>query len=168
MDIDRLLNDKEFLAKEVSYFLYKKHIIRIDNKALAKAHMKKARHNMSFYKLNKNHNEFNDWLIVILYYSLYHTALSLITSKGFSTKNHYATLLLLIKEYPITREEAGMISDLAITRNDAELYLAIKEERHKASYTSEIALTKGLIENFEDRIISFMNKAENEISTSHK
>ena len=102
MNIDKLFSDKEYLEKELSFFMIKKQIKKIDtNPELVRSHLKKARHNLEFYRLNKEHPTFNDWLIVTLYYSLYHSALALITNKNFSSKNHYATILILIKGYAI-------------------------------------------------------------------
>ncbi len=111
MNIDKLFLNKEYLEKEISFFITKKQIKKIDNNLeLVKSHLKKARHNLEFYKLNKEHREFNDWLIVILYYSLYHSALALITNKNYSSKNHYATILILIKEYSITKDEVRLLN----------------------------------------------------------
>jgi len=100
MNIDKLFSDKEYLEKELNFFITKKQIKKIDkNPELVNSHIKKTRHNLEFFKLNKEHPKFNDWLIVTLYYSLYHSALALITNKNFSSKNHYATSLILIKSH---------------------------------------------------------------------
>src|SRR3989338_8407942 len=100
MDIDRLFADKEYLESEIAFFQSKKHIkIITKNNELISSHMEKAKHNLEFYQLNKEHSKFNDWLVVILYYALYHSALALITNKKYASKNHYATILILIKEY---------------------------------------------------------------------
>ncbi len=67
MNIDKLFEDQEFLNKELNFFMQKKHIVKIqENKELANSFLKKAKHNLDFYKLNKKQNKFNDWLIVIL------------------------------------------------------------------------------------------------------
>ena len=76
-----------------------------NNPELVNSHIKKARHNLEFFKLNKEYSKFNDWLIVTLYYSLYHSALALITNKNYSSKNHYATIIVLIKEYRHSKSE---------------------------------------------------------------
>lgn len=53
MDIDRLFSDKGYLDKEVYFFVTKKQINRISkNPELVRSHLKKARHNLEFYKLN--------------------------------------------------------------------------------------------------------------------
>src|SRR6056297_1196060 len=123
MNINRLFLDKKYLEKEIEFFLTKKQIKLIEkNKDLINSHIKKARHNLEFYNLNKNNHKFNDWLIVTLYYSLYHSALALVTNKNYFSKNHYATILVLIKEYSITQDEANLLNELSLNKEDAELY----------------------------------------------
>jgi uncharacterized protein (UPF0332 family) len=165
MDIDRLFSDEEYLKKEIDFFTDKKHIKSInDNPELVSSHLKKARHNLEFYKLNKSNTKFNDWLIVTLYYALYHSALALITNKRYSSKNHYATILILIKEYPITKDEANLIDEMSINKEDAELYTNLKDDRHDASYKTSIKFDRERVGDYEDKVIDFINKTEELIS----
>lgn len=166
MNIDRLFLDNGYLTKEISFFMNKKQIRKIEeNKQLVKSHIKKARHNLEFFRLNEKQNRFNDWLIVILYYSLYHCALALITNKNYSSKNHYATILILIKEYSITRDEARLLDDLSINKDDAELYTNLKDDRHDASYATMIRFNQETIIDYESKVLDFINKAEEIISS---
>ena len=161
MDIDKLFSDKQYLEKELNFFLTKKHIKKIpENKELVKSHLKKARHNLEFYQLNKKHDKFNDWLIVTLYYALYHSALALITNKRFSSKNHYATILILIKEYSITKEEVQLLNELSINKEDAELYTQLKDDRHDASYATNIKFDNQTIRDYESKVNEFINKSQ--------
>jgi uncharacterized protein (UPF0332 family) len=161
MNIDKLFEDRKYLDEEIRFFTSKKQMRRIEeNKELVDSHMKKARHNLAFYKLNKEHDNYGDWLIVALYYSLYHVALALITNKKYASKNHYATILILIKEYSISKDEASLLHELSIKKEDAELYTQLKDDRHKASYQTNIAFTKTAIDDYENKVIDFLNKAE--------
>jgi uncharacterized protein (UPF0332 family) len=161
MDIDKLFANKLFLEKEIRFFIKKKQIKLIpENKELVEAHIKKARHNLEFYKLNKQYDKFNDWLIVALYYSLYHSALALIVNKKYSSKNHYATIIILIKEYGITKDEAKLLNELSINKEDAELYTNLKDDRHNASYSTGIRFNQKTIKEYEDKILNFINKTE--------
>ncbi|MBI2548346.1 DNA-binding protein [Candidatus Woesearchaeota archaeon] len=161
MNIERLFDDKKYLENELNFFIRKKHIKRIpENKELVNSHLKKARHNIEFYKLNKEHHKFNDWLIVTLYYALYHSALALITNKRFSSKNHYATILILVKEYPLTKDEAKLLNELSINKDDAELYTQLKDDRHDASYATNIKFNQKTIDNYENKVLDFINKTE--------
>ena len=165
MNIDRLFSDKEYLNKELDFFMIKKQIKKIDsNPELVGSHLKKARHNLEFYKLNKEHHKFNDWLIVTLYYSLYHSALALITNRNYSSKNHYATILILIKEYSITKSEAKLLNELSISKEDAELYTNLKDDRHDASYATDIKFNQETIKEYEGQVLYFVNKTEEIIS----
>jgi len=165
MNIERLFEDKKYLENEIIFFIRKKHIKSIpENKELVHSHHKKARHNLEFYKLNKKYSKFNDWLIVTLYYALYHSALALITNKKFSSKNHYATILILIKEYHITKDEAELLNELSISKEDAELYTQLKDDRHDASYAINIRFSQETIEGYENKVLDFINKTEELIS----
>ena len=161
MNIDKLFSSNEFLEKEINFFIIKKQIKKIQtNNELVSSHLKKARHNLEFYKLNKQHNKFNDWLIVTLYYSLYHAALALIAHKNYFSKNHYATILLLIREYSLSQEEIKLMNNLSLNKEDAELYTKLKKDRHNASYTTEIKFTKDLINTYQKKVIDFINKTK--------
>ena len=161
MKIDALFFDKGYLERELDFFIAKKHIRKIiQNKELVSSHLKKARHNLEFYKLNKEQHEFNDWLIVALYYSLYHAALALITNKRYASKNHYATILILIKEYSITKEEATLLNELSINKEDAELYTNLKDDRHDASYATNAKFSREIIATYENQVLDFINKTE--------
>ena len=161
MNIDKLFSDKEYLEKEINFFVTQKQIKKIgNNQELVKSHLKKARHNLEFYKLNKEHTKFNDWLIVTLYYSLYHSALALIINRNYSSKNHHATILILIKEYAITKDEARLLNELSINREDAELYTNPKDDRHDASYATNIRFSQETIKDYENQVLDFVNKTE--------
>lgn len=161
MNIDKLFSDKEYLEKEINFFIIKKQIRKISNNPeLVMSHLKKARHNLEFYRLNREHRKFNDWLIVALYYSLYHSALALITNREYSSKNHYATILILIKEYAITKDEARLLDELSINKEYAELYTSLKDDRHDASYATNIRFSQEIIINYENRVLDFVNKTE--------
>jgi len=58
MNIDKLFADQKYLGQELDFFITKKHIKKIqENKELVNSHLKKARHNLEFYKLNKEHHK---------------------------------------------------------------------------------------------------------------
>ena len=159
--IKNIFSDNILLEKELNFFIAKKQIKKIQkNDDLVQSHFQKAKHNLAFYKLNKSHTQFNDWLIVVLYYALYHCALALIIRKGYVSKNHYATIIILINEYNITKEEAELIDELSITKEDAKLYTSLKEDRHNASYMTKLKFTDIKIDSYEDKVIEFLNKTE--------
>ncbi len=161
MNINRLFKDKKFLEKQIAFFCKINKIKKIrKNPELAQSHLEKAKHNMGFYKSNKNDSNYQDWLIVVLYYTVYHACLALSANKGYSSKNHEATILLLIKEYSLNKEETKLIEDLSINKKDAQMYTQLKKDRHDSSYSTETKFTNSLINKYEKEVIRFINKVE--------
>ncbi len=166
MDISRLFLNKKLLESKYSFFLKKEQLILIrDNKELVAAHLDKARHNMLFFEKNVSDSQFNDWLIVTLYYALYHAVLALIAKKGYSSKNHTASIVFLIKHYAQLKEDVLLVQELSIRKEDAELYTKLKEDRHKASYESKVNFADKTIHYYAQKVKSFINKAEELIQT---
>src|SRR3989344_9635 len=97
--LKRILNKPEMLKKRIENYLKRKILVKqeIDSKEI-KGHIAKSEHNAEFVK-DTLENGYSDWAIVGCYYAAYHMALALILKKGFSSKNHDATLCVLIKEY---------------------------------------------------------------------
>ena len=161
MEINKFINSGKNLERIVYFHIKRKHLIKIPtNKILIESHIEKAKHNLKFFNKNINDNEFNDWLIVALYYALYHSALALLANKGYTSKNHTATLLFIIKNYSISKDEADLINDLYIKREDAEFYVDLKEKRHNASYDTQILFTDNTIKYYQSKVIDFLNKVE--------
>ena len=161
MNINRLFEDRNFLEKQIEFYIKTKQIRTIPNNSeLAKSHLEKAKHNLKFYKLNKNNKDYEDWQIVVLYYALYQSCLALLSKKGYSSKSHEATILLLIKEYSISKDEAELINNLEINRDEAQMYTQLKKDRHDASYSTNLKFSPEIIEKYEREIIKFINKIE--------
>ncbi|MFW6282469.1 MAG: DNA-binding protein [Minisyncoccales bacterium] len=161
MNLDKLFNNKNYLKKQIETYVNKKQIrISEPNKLLALAHLEKAKQNLLFFDKNFKDEEFLDWLIVILYYVVYHCALALISKKGFYSKNHLATLILLVQNYDVSKKEINLMEELCITRKDAELYTVLKSERQNASYSSKTNFTIKKVGNYKNEVISFLYKTE--------
>jgi len=158
MNIDKLYDNHHEINKRYEFFISKEQLIKKNTKGLAQAHISKAKHNLEFFEKNKQNYNFKDWLIVILYYSLYHCALALVTNKNYVSKNHTATLIFLLKEYNISKEEANLLEDLSISKNDAKFYDTLKTQRHYASYNTNYAFSEEIINNYKKRVIEFMQK----------
>lgn len=161
MRINNYFKDKNLLNKQVEFYVKKKQLNKISkNSELVQAYLAKAKHNLEFFTLNKTQIKFNDWLVVVLYYALYHSALALVANKDFTSKNHTATLLFLIKEYNIDIKEAELINELSINKDDAEFYTNLKTDRHNASYATEILFSNKKIEEYHFKVVEFIQKAE--------
>ena len=125
--------------------------------SLSSAHISKALHNLKFSQ--KIGYEFIDWKIVGLYYSVYHSALALLANKGYITKSHTATFLMLIKLFHISLEDVKIIDDLRISKEDAEFYVTLREERNKANYSTNILYDREKFLRLREGTIIFVNKA---------
>lgn len=155
--IKEYFEDKMKLDLEIKFHLAKKNLIKAEHaKQLVAAHLDKAKHNLSFVDSLKS--EFNDWKVIGLYYSLYHSSLALLANKGFISKNHNATLLFLIKNYSLSYDEIELIDQLSITKDDAEFYAGLKKERHDASYATSALFSDNRVEELKSKTISLINK----------
>lgn len=156
MEINKLIENKKELEKYYNNYIKRNLIIKSqDSLNLKKAHLKKAQHNLEFIQNINNIDKFSDWVIVSLYYSLYHSFLALIENKGYSSKNHNATIIFVLKHYiQINNKELELLNSLKVTKEDAKLYTILKEKRNKASYSTQLDLD---FENIEELILEVKN-----------
>ena len=158
MKIDELIKNKKTLDEIYNFYIKKKIIIKKDSD-LSKAHIAKSNSNMEFVDFLLKNNKFLDWCIVGLYYAVYHASLALLSRKGFSSKNHNATLCFLIKNFSdFSKEEIELIDNLRISREEIEFYSGLKEERGKASYSTTLLFKREDVEEFREKSISLINK----------
>jgi len=132
-------------------------------KELVQGHLEKADHNLRFVKATLDLKEFNDWAMVTAYYSIYHASLALCALKGYSTKDHLATLLILIKEFyqtKLNREEIEMVNKTTIEKEQVLYYIEAKNKRTKASYSTQRVFAKDEAEILQRKAIAFTNKAK--------
>jgi uncharacterized protein (UPF0332 family) len=95
------------------------------------------------------------------YYAVYHSVLALAISKGYFSKNHDASLSVLVKEFYRDFVSAfEFINTLFIDYNDVAFYVQAREKRELASYSSSFSFSKKEIEKIIDETIKFVNKTE--------
>ena len=159
--LTNLIKNEELLNKEIEFHLNKKNITKIEKDVFAiKGHMEKAKHNLEFIN-TLNESKFPDWILVGCYYAVYQSALSLMINKGFFSKNHDATLCVLIKEYlkrELDEEDITLLNNSKLENEDLLIYINSKEEREKASYSTQILFDKKTIAEFKKKAIVFVNK----------
>ena len=137
--------------------------IETQTKELVQGHLQKADHNLRFTRAVLGLKEFNDWSVVGAYYSIYQASLALCALKGYSTKDHNATLLVLIKEFyrnGLGKEEIESVGDIGIEKEEVLHYAEAKAERKNASYSTRIFFDKSEVEMLRMKAISFVNKAK--------
>ena len=132
-------------------------------KSLPISHLKKAEYNLKFINFLKENKRFYDWIIIGCYYTIYHSALALITRKGFSSKNHLATLCALIKFYynkekTLSSEEIKLVSKSSLEKEEVSYFVYAKEKRETASYGLSEEFNKKEAEDLLKDTIQFLNK----------
>jgi|SRR3989344_3643281 len=165
--LKRILNKPEVLNKKIENYLKQRILVKqeIDDKEI-NGHITKAEHNAEFVK-DTLESGYSDWAIVGCYYAAYHMALALILKKGFSSKNHDATLCILIKEYynkELSSLDIELLNKVYLNNEDILFYVKTKEEREKASYSSQIAFDKKNVEDSRIKTLEFVRKAKNILS----
>lgn len=158
--LNELIQNKKIMESKINFYLKKKILTKqIIVKSEIKGHLEKAKHNLDFISSSFK-NGFLDWTITGCYYAVYHVVLSLILAKGYSSKNHDASLCVLIKEYykEISKDEVELINNLFINYNDLLFYVKSKEKREIASYSGQIIFDKKSVKEIISDTIEFVNK----------
>ncbi|MEA2003530.1 MAG: DNA-binding protein [archaeon] len=158
--IKEWIGSPDKVEKSYKHYLNKKIIQKIpESQNLIDAHMEKSQHNIEFSFFLITNNKYLDWVLVGLYYSLYHASLALLAKKGFSSKDHTATICFLIKHYSIfSTEELEFYESLALTKTEIEFYTGLKKERQKASYSTEKMFDINNIRFMRKKTITIINK----------
>ena len=158
------LENQDKREKDFERYLSTKKIKKeIEIKDIIQGHLSKADHNLKFVKSTLELKDFNDWAIVSAYYSIYHASLALCALKGYSTKDHLATLLILIRDFyqkELNKEEIEMVSKTTLEKEEVLYYIEAKSERKKASYSTNILFDEKEAENLQEKAINFVNKAK--------
>jgi uncharacterized protein (UPF0332 family) len=166
-DLKKLIDNKDYLNEKINELIDQKMLFKqkIDNDEI-QGHILKSEHNLRFIKENIKLGFF-DWVITGCYYTSYHAALALILTKGYSSKNHLATLCILIKEFykkELTKEDIEMLSRF-LDYEDILFYVDSKNKREKASYSTEIFFEKKDVEKLKMETILFVNKTKDIIES---
>ncbi len=162
LDFKKMLEDSKLLQFQIDFYLKNKVIsAQTPLKSEIQGHIEKAEHNLNFVK--DSSGKYSDWGIVGCYYAAYHIALALILSKGYSSKNHDATLCLLIKHYykkELSKEDLELLNSVYLDNQDILFYVESKIEREKASYSSQIAFDKKRVSDLQLKTILFVNRCK--------
>jgi uncharacterized protein (UPF0332 family) len=164
IELKNLLEDSFFLDAKIKFYSEKLLITRAVLTSEIKGHREKAKHNLHFVK--DINSEFNDWKLVVCYYAAYHAALALIATKGFSTKNHDATLCLLIKYFyneGLSKEDIELLN--MFDTQDLLFYVESKQKREDAQYSTRINFEVKDAEKMKIKTRLFINKAEEIINS---
>jgi uncharacterized protein (UPF0332 family) len=159
-DLNKLINSPTLVDRNINKQTEKGLLLK-HNKDLKEieGHILKAEHNIRFvnkiFKLN-----FSDWAITGCYYASYHAALALIMTKGYSSKNHLATLCVLIKEFynkGLTREDIEILVNL-LDYQDILFYVESKKKREGAAYSTKTSFNNKDVEQLRMKAVLFVSK----------
>lgn len=167
------LDNKESLNKAFQSYK-KKGIIKKIGIAprIAKIHIDKSYHNLDFANFTiKNQDNitkriesetYYDWVIIISYYAMYHSAMALLYDLGYKADTHLATICVLCKEClgkTLDKADIEKISDaLSLSEEEIKDIGRAKERRQRASYSGSISFEKHLAEMTLDDARKFVNK----------
>ena len=167
--LKRLFDNPQIVDEKIDFYTKNKVLIKQEfDESEIKGHIEKAEHNSNFIQDTLKQN-YTDWAIVGCYYASYHIALALLLKKGFASKNHDATLCILIKYYlqkGLNRDDIELVNKAYLDNNDILFYVQSKQEREKASYSSQIVFDKKLVQDFRLKTILFVNKGKEIIEKS--
>lgn len=156
----QLINNASFLNAKIRELEEKKFLFRqkIDKEEI-QGHLLKSEHNLRFVTVALDNN-FLDWALTGCYYSCYHAALALIQIKGFTSKNHLATLTIMIKEFYTNGldDEDIEVFNALLDYGDVLFYVESKNNRESASYSTKIIFDKKEIEKLRVKSVLFINK----------
>ncbi len=168
-----LINKNE-LEKDFKEYIENNIIRKITpNPRLVKFHINKAFHNLDFAnftlinqdKINKRitNETYFDWVIIISYYAMYHSALALLYKLGYKTSTHLATICVLCKKCLgkiLEKQDIEKFSKiLELDEEEIKAIGKVKERREKASYSGSISFEKHLAEITIEDARKFINKA---------
>jgi uncharacterized protein (UPF0332 family) len=130
---------------------------------LSNSHLERAEYNLDFVNDLIENKKFYSWTIVGCYYVIYHSALSLLSKKGYSSKNHLATLCALIHLYynhdkRVSEEDIKLIVKSSIDKKEINYFVEAKNKRETASYGVGKEFTKEEAIILRKDTIDFLNK----------
>lgn len=119
----------------------------------------KAEHDLRFIAAISK-QKFNDWALSGCYYSCYHAALALIQARGYTSKNHLATLCIIINEFykkGLTKEDIELLSQF-LDYEDVLFYVEAKNKREDATYSTKTLFDSKDVERLRIQATLFVNK----------
>lgn len=136
------MNNKKQCENSFRFYLKKGIIKKEEEKQhLSKSHINKTDSNLDFINSLLKGKRFYDWIIVGCYYAIYHASLSLLSIRGYSSKDHLATLCALIYFYytplnksKLNKEDIELIIKSSIEKQEVSYFVEAKDKRETASY----------------------------------
>lgn len=158
-----MLSDKNLILEKFKEYIEDKIIQKtLVDKNEIEGHLLKANNNLKFVNDNLSLGYF-DWCITGCYYAVYHAALALSVTKGYHSKNHDATLSILIKEYyekGVNADEIELMNKFYLDYQEILFYVQSKQKREDATYSTQIKFDKKTVNELRLKATLFINKAK--------
>jgi uncharacterized protein (UPF0332 family) len=162
-ELNELLKNKDKLEEKIQNYMKWQTLVKEKiNKEDIIGHLSKAKNNLTFVDNNIPLGHI-DWAIAGCYYAVYHATLALILGKGYSSKNHDATLCMAIREYygeGIFDEDITLINFFFLTYQDLLFYIDAREKRKDASYSPRFLFSKEEVEELRQKAMAYIVKVE--------
>lgn len=159
-DLQKLINNPDIVEERIKEFMENNVLFEQNvDKEEIEGHMLKAENNLRFVTAIAE-KKFFDWALNGCYYSCYHAALALIQTKGYTSKNHLATLCIIIKEFykkELTKEDIETLSRF-LDYEDVLFYVETKNKREDATYSTKTLFDKKEVERLRIQATMFVNK----------
>lgn len=137
-ELQKLMTMPELLDEKINNLIKNKLLFKQEvDKEEIKGHIQKSEHNLRF--IAELSTKFPDWALTGCYYSCYHAALALIQTKGYTSKNHLATLCIIIKEFynkELSKEDIEVFTNL-LDYEDVLIFVETKNKRENATYSTK-------------------------------
>jgi len=106
----------------------------------------------------------DEWVVIAGYYAMYSAALALIAKRGYKSKNHSATILLLeeffIKKNLLSIEDIDLLRNASFHKEELEKLSEARHKREIAQYSVTKQTTKEIAETIKKDAYDFVSKAE--------
>ena len=159
-DLQKLITNPMLVESRIREFIDAKSLFKQEvDKEEIKGHVLKAENNLRFVATIAE-KKFFDWAITGCYYTCYHAALALIQTKGYTSKNHLATLCVIIREFytkELTKEDIEILSKF-LDYEDVLFYVETKNKREDATYSTKTKFDEKEVERLRIQAAMFVNK----------
>ena len=174
VDITKLIEDEKYCKKIVKFYL-KTRSLKQGVPLFFERHINKALNNLEFanfildehkYSIREKlpNKTFYDWCIVIYYYAIYHSTLTLLSKLGYESKNHLATISTITLFYHhkvniLQKKDIKFIIDkISLDEKDIEFVVSSKDLREMASYRVDESFDLMLAEKLQKETVEFVNR----------
>ena len=159
-DLQKLINNPAIVDEKIKELMAKKLLFKqnVDREEV-NGHILKAEHNLRFVAIIAR-EKFFDWALTGCYYACYHAALALIQTKGYTSKNHLATLCIIIKEFykkELTKKDIELFSNF-LDYDDVLFYVKTKNKRENATYLTKTLFDENDVEKLRIQAAIFVNR----------